>query len=107
LSIDMELIRNIINVILLIAAVLAGGYLVKFKRKLGHAKDLMVYLNDALTDDKISEQEWMGLFAILGTLLHDCPGKEPPSERKHQIYLVIAIIFLVALVLWYFFVHGW
>jgi len=107
LSIDMELIRNIINVILLIAAVLAGGYLVKFKRKLGHAKDLMVYLNDALTDDKVSEQEWMGLFAILGTLLHDCPGKEPPSERKHQIYLVIAIIFLVALVLWYFFVHGW
>ena len=107
MEIDMGLIGQIVSVLLLIVSVLAGGYLEKFKKKLEAARDLLSKLNDALTDDAISEEEWMGLFTQLSVLVHDCPGENPPGERRIQLKLIIAIAIGVIFLLWYFLVRGW
>lgn len=107
MSIDMNLLYQIVSVLLLVVSVLFGGYLLKFKKKLSDATDLMVSLNKALEDNAISDAEWIDMFNKLGVLLHDCPADEPPSERKRQIYLIIAIACVAVFIVWYFFVHGW
>jgi hypothetical protein len=102
-----ELWRNVIDVILIVLTIAFGSGWKKVKAKIGRAADLMNWLKNALEDDKVSEEEWNEGFQKLDALIADCPGKEPESQRRLQIKLIIIIVLGVAFLVWYFGVHGW
>jgi uncharacterized protein YoxC len=102
-----ELWRQIVDIVLLVISIAFGGYLAKAKKKIKDAADLMNWLDSSLQDDKVTEEEWNEGFQKLKVLIHDCPGKEPKSQRMLQIKLIIIIVLGVAFLVWYFLFKGW
>jgi hypothetical protein len=102
-----EILRNIIDVVLLVIGIVFPAKWLKAKRKIGDAADLMNWLKNALTDDKISDEEWDEGFQKLDALIADCPGENPPEQRKLQLKLIVIIILGILFLIWYFGFHGW
>lgn len=85
MEIDMDLIKTIVNILLFIIPIVFGGLLIKFKRKLNLLTKVMIWLNDAMADDKITEEEWNAGFEALGMFLHDCPSSTDDLYKMMQV----------------------
>ncbi len=67
----MEFVINatIVSAVLFLVALLAGAYWVMAKRYLSEIRKLIVELDDAITDDRITEEEWNKIWAALMELI--------------------------------------
>lgn len=57
-------IMQIVNAVLGILFVFAGAYALKFKAKLSSIRTFFDTLDDAMIDDRISENEWNDIYKI-------------------------------------------
>ena len=69
--VDFVINADLVSAVLAVIALLAGAYLVQVKSYLDRVRQLVDDLDDAITDNRITEEEWNRLWndlkAILGT----------------------------------------